>query len=107
MKKKSVLVKKVALCFLICFIAVHISVVQAFASEITGYAVGTINVRKSPNGTLLGQLQKGQSVFGQLDGDWVQFTFNDQVAYVLESLLQSSPIAYSGYASTTVNVRCV
>ena len=65
---------------------------QAPVKKVSLYATETLNVRseKSATSNKLGLLSKGEKVNGIDKGDWVEFEFNGQTAYVIKSYLSET-----------------
>ena len=55
---------------------------------ITGYTKSTVNVRSSPNGSVIGSLPANRKVSGTLVGNWVKFTYSGKTGYIYASLLK-------------------
>ncbi|MGI6580252.1 MAG: leucine-rich repeat protein [Saccharofermentanales bacterium] len=55
---------------------------------ITGYTKSTVNVRSTPNGSIIGSLPANRKVSGVLVGNWVKFTYADRTGYISASLLK-------------------
>ncbi|MGI6580541.1 MAG: leucine-rich repeat protein [Saccharofermentanales bacterium] len=72
---------------------------------ITGYAKQKINVRSSPNGSVIGSLTIGRKVSGTLVGNWVRFTYAGKTGYVYSSLLQADPVNLTCYVKAGSNIR--
>ena len=74
--------------------------------EAKGYIIGTTNVRTSPNGPVIGTLERGAVVEGEYEegSNWVKFDYNGQEAYVYKPLL-SDTIEVKGFASGDSNIR--
>ena len=72
---------------------------------ITGYAKQKINVRSSPNGSVIGSLTIGSKVSGTLVGNWVRFTHAGKTGYVYSSLLQADPVKLTCYVKAGSNIR--
>lgn len=65
---------------------------QAPVKKVSLYATETLNVRAEQSATSnkLGLLSKGEKVNGIDKGDWVEFEFNGQTAYVIKSYLSET-----------------
>lgn len=65
---------------------------QAPVKKVSLYATETLNVRAEQSATSnkLGLLSKGEKVNGIDRGDWVEFEFNGQTAYVIKSYLSET-----------------
>ncbi|MGI6580246.1 MAG: leucine-rich repeat protein [Saccharofermentanales bacterium] len=55
---------------------------------ITGYTKSTVNVRSTPNGSVIGSLPANRKVSGVLVGNWVKFTYAGRTGYISASLLK-------------------
>lgn len=57
------------------------------------YTTAGVNVRETPNGTVIGTLPQGQKVTltGKKEGGWVQIRTSSLTGYVYQSYLSSSP----------------
>ncbi len=84
---------------------VHQVRTQTDAPTITGYASTQINLRTSPNGTLVGRTLRGERVEGTLEGDWVRYNRNGLICYLYAPLLQQNPIRESVYIKAFSNIR--
>jgi len=67
---------------------VHQVRTQTDAPTITGYASTQINLRTSPNGTLVGRTLRGERVEGTLEGNWVRYNRNGLICYLYAPLLK-------------------
>ena len=67
---------------------VHLSVTTTQSQPITGYTKCTVNVRSSPNGSIIGSLPAGRKVSGTLVGNWVKFTSSGKTGYIYSSYLR-------------------
>ncbi len=65
----------------------HKSRSQTYQPNIAGYLKDRINIRKSPNGSIVATGKKGQYVSGTLEKDWIRFSYNGQTAYVYAPLV--------------------
>ena len=74
--------------------------------EAKGYITGTTNVRISPNGPIIGTLEREVIVEGEYEegSDWVKFDYYGQEAYVYKPLL-SNTIEVKGFVSGDSNIR--
>ena len=73
---------------------VHQVRTQTSSPGITGYASTQINLRSSPNGTLVGRTLRGEKIEGTLEGDWVRHDRNGSICYLHASLLQKEPLGF-------------
>jgi uncharacterized protein YgiM (DUF1202 family) len=55
---------------------------------ITGYTKSAVNVRSSPNGSVIGTLPANRKVSGTLVGNWVKFTYSGKTGYIYSLLLR-------------------
>ncbi|MGI6579662.1 MAG: leucine-rich repeat protein [Saccharofermentanales bacterium] len=55
---------------------------------ITGYTKSAVNVRSSPNGSVIGSLPANRKVSGTLVGNWVKFIYSGKTGYIYASLLK-------------------
>ncbi|MGB4611011.1 MAG: SH3 domain-containing protein, partial [Saccharofermentanales bacterium] len=55
---------------------------------ITGYTKSAVNVRSSPNGSVIGSLPTNRKVSGTLVGNWVKFNYSGKTGYIYASLLK-------------------
>ncbi|WP_051177361.1 type I pullulanase [Helcococcus sueciensis] len=71
-----------------------------------GYITGTTNVRISPNGPVIGTLEREVIVEGEYEegSDWVKFDYYGQEAYVYKPLL-SDTIEVKGFSTGNSNIR--
>ena len=67
---------------------VHQVRTQTSSPGITGYASTQINLRSSPNGTLVGRTLRGEKIEGTLEGDWVRYNRNGSICYLYAPLLK-------------------
>ena len=74
--------------------------------EAKGYITGTTNVRISPNGPVIGTLEREAIVEGEYEegSDWVKFDYHGQEAYVYKPLL-SNTIEVKGFSNGDSNIR--
>lgn len=61
--------------------------------DAVAYTTAGVNVRETPNGTVIGTLPQGQKVTltGKKEGGWVQIQTGSLTGYVYQSYLSSSP----------------
>ena len=67
---------------------VAMSVITSTSPPITGYTKSTVNVRSTPNGSVIGTLPANRKVSGVLVGQWVKFTYSGRTGYISASLLK-------------------
>ena len=74
--------------------------------EIKGFITGTTNVRISPNGPIIGTLEREDIVEGEYEkgSNWIKFDYHGQEAYVYKPLL-SDTVEVRGFASGDSNIR--
>lgn len=72
-----------------------------------GFLTGTTNVRRNPNGQIIGQLGKADYIEGTVtinSPNWLRIKYNGQDAYIYRSLIQNS-VQLNAKTTGTVNVR--
>ena len=71
-----------------------------------GFIIGKTNVRRSPNGQIIGTLEREAIVEGEYEegSNWVKFDYYGQEAYVYKPLL-SNALEVRGFASGDSNIR--
>lgn len=73
-----------------------------------GYIMYASNIRKTPNGEILGTLEFGDFVEGVVNSEnpnWVEFEYNGEKAYVHKTLVNESLKPYEGYVLYDLNGR--
>ncbi len=70
-----------------------------------GYLSCRANIRKRPNGTLLGSEKTGYYIQGILEQDWVRFDYEGQTAYIYEPLLNPARTLTNRYIFQGTNIR--
>ncbi|MGB4609027.1 MAG: hypothetical protein WBH77_00205 [Saccharofermentanales bacterium] len=73
--------------------------------SITGYASGKLNVRRSPNGSLIGSYPIGRQISGTLIREWVRVNYNGQTGYVYAKNLQAVPVRLKCYVLANSIIR--
>ena len=75
--------------------------------KVKGLAIGSINVRRTPNGQIIGLLSKAQYVEGKVtinNPNWIRIKYNNTDAYIYRSLLEDTVLVKS-IVTDTVNIR--
>ena len=70
-----------------------------------GYAKQTLNIRSTPNGSIIGKIPIGRKVNGILVGNMVVTTYNGINGYVYASLLQKNPVKVTRYLVANSIIR--
>ncbi|MGB4610409.1 MAG: SH3 domain-containing protein [Saccharofermentanales bacterium] len=84
---------------------VFLSNLTSSSPSITGYASGELNVRSSPNGSLIGSYPIGRQISGTLIREWVRVNYNGQTGYVYAKNLQAVPVKLKCYVLANSVIR--
>lgn len=84
---------------------VHKSVVSKYGYGYSGYLSGTVNIRQTPNGKLLGSERTGYYIEGRLEKNWVRISYKGQIGYVYEPLIDQQRTRVARYILPGTNIR--
>ncbi|NLM18849.1 MAG: SH3 domain-containing protein, partial [Clostridiaceae bacterium] len=84
---------------------VYSSLLQAAPVKLTCYVKAGSNLRSAPGGTIITTLKMPIFVSGTIEGSYLKFTYNGQIAYVAMGLTTTTSPPITGYTKSTVNVR--
>lgn len=84
---------------------------QAFVTDenpqAKAYIKARVNVRSQADKKVIGRLQRGQYIYGNLNGNYFEFTYRGVAARVHKNFISDDVYAGGGYIKRNVNVRRV
>lgn len=73
--------------------------------NIEAYILKGTNIRKSPNGKIIGYTENPKYIRGTIEDNWVFFVEEGQAKYVHKSCISKYGVNYSGYLEGQTNIR--